>query len=138
MNLPTSWKAPYRPSNEVTQDFNDGVVTVYAVTDSAQPGYQAKPQLVEPPKLILRYEEQRLGIKRYYDAMQNQIQVERVIRVPRAGQITNQDAAVTEDGRRYRIEMVQTVQDVWPPCLDLTLAKYSQGDTGEEAQHDVV
>ena len=29
-----TWKAPYRPSNEVTQGYNSGVVTVYAVTDS--------------------------------------------------------------------------------------------------------
>ena len=127
-----TWKAPYRPSNEVTQSYNDGVVTVYAVTDSAQPGYQPVEQLTE--KIKLRYEEQRLGIQRYYDAMQNQIQVERVIRVQRAGKITNQDVAETEDGRRYRIDLVQTVDGVWPPSQDLTLAKYQQ----EEGQNGMV
>lgn len=127
-----TWKAPYRPSNEVTQSYNSGVVTVYAVTDSARPGYQPVEQLTE--KIKLRYEEQRLGLQRYYDAMQNQIQVERVIRVPRAGQITSQDVAETEDGRRYRIDLVQTVDGVWPPSQDLTLVKYQQ----EEAQNDVV
>ena len=127
-----TWKAPYRPSNEVTQSYNDGVVTVYAVTDSAQPGYQPVEQLTE--KIKLRYEEQRLGIQRYYNAMQNQIQVERVIRVPRAEQITSQDVAETEDGRRYRIDLVQTVDGVWPPSQDLTLVKYQQ----EEGQNGVV
>ena len=127
-----TWKAPYRPSNEVTQSYNDGVVTVYAVTDSAQPGYQPVEQLTE--KIKLRYEEQRLGLQRYYDAMQNQIQVERVIRVPRAEQITSQDVAETEDGRRYRIDLVQTVDGVWPPSQDLTLVKYQQ----EEGQNGVV
>lgn len=127
-----AWKAPYRPSNEVTQSYNSGVVTVYAVTDSARPGYQPVEQLTE--KIKLRYEEQRLGLQRYYDAMQNQIQVERVIRVPRAGQITSQDVAETEDGRRYRIDLVQTVDGVWPPSQDLTLVKYQQ----EEGQNDVV
>ena len=130
--MPMAWKAPYRPSNEVTQGYNDGVVTVYAVTDSAQPGYQPVEQLT--PKITLRYEEQRLGIQRYYDAMQNQIQVERVIRVPRAGQITNQDVAETEDGRRYRIDPVQTVDDVWPPSQHQTLVKYEQ----EAEQDDMV
>ena len=125
-------KAPYRPSNEVTQGYNSGVVTVYAVTDSARPGYQPVEQLTE--KIKLRYEEQRLGIQRYYNAMQNQIQVERVIRVPRAEQITSQDVAETEDGRRYRIDLVQTVDGVWPPSQDLTLVKYQQ----EEGQNDVV
>lgn len=127
-----TWKAPYRPSNEVTQGYNSGVVTVYAVTDSARPGYQPVEQLTE--KIKLRYEEQRLGIQRYYDAMQNQIQVERVIRVPRAEQITSQDVAETEDGRRYRIDLVQTVDGVWPPSQDLTLVKYQQ----EEGQNGVV
>ena len=121
-----AWKVPYRPSNEVTQTYNSGVVTVYSVTDSARPGYQPVEQLT--PKITLRYEERRLGIQRYYAAMQNQIQVERVIRVQRAGQITNQDVAETEDGRRYRIDLVQSVDNVWPPSLDLTLAKYVQGE----------
>ena len=127
-----TWKAPYRPSNVVTQGYNSGVVTVYAVTDSARPGYQPVEQLTE--KIKLRYEEQRLGIQRYYNAMQNQIQVERVIRVPRAEQITSQDVAETEDGRRYRIDLVQTVDGVWPPSQDLTLVKYQQ----EEGQNGVV
>ena len=127
-----TWKAPYRPSNEVTQGYNSGVVTVYAVTDSARPGYQPVEQLTE--KIKLRYEEQRLGIQRYYNAMQNQIQVERVIRVPRAEHITSQDVAETEDGRRYRIDLVQTVDGVWPPSQDLTLVKYQQ----EEGQNGVV
>ena len=127
-----TWKAPYRPSHEVTQGYNSGVVTVYAVTDSARPGYQPAETLTE--KIKLRYEEQRLGLQRYYDAMQNQIQVERVIRVPRAGQVTSQDVAETEDGRRYRIDLVQTVDGVWPPSQDLTLVKYQQG----EGRNDVV
>ena len=103
----------------------------------AAPGYQPKPQLMKPPKAVLRYEEQRLGIQRYYDALQNQIQVERVIRTPRHGQITNQDVAVTEDGRTYRIDLVQTVDNVWPASVDLTLVRYDQipdvsdSDTGE-------
>ena len=132
------WRAPTRPTeNQITQCFDDGVVTVYAVTDAAAPGYQPKPQLVAPPKAVLRYEEQRLGLQRYYEAMQNQIQVERVIRTPRHGQITNQDVAITEDGRQYRIDLVQTVQNVWPASQDLTLAKIeqiydvSESDTGE-------
>ena len=136
--MATAWKAPTRPSeNQITQVFDDGVVTVYAVTNAAAPRYQPKPQLMKPPKAVLRYEEQRLGIQRYYDALQNQIQVERVIRTPRHGQITNQDVAVTEDGRTYRIDLVQTVDNVWPASVDLTLVRYDQipdvsdSDTGE-------
>ena len=118
-----TWKAPYRPSNEVTQGYNSGVVTVYAVTDSARPGYQPVEQLTE--KIKLRYEEQRLGIQRYYNAMQNQIDIEKVIRTPRVP-INNQNIAVTEDGRQYGIDMVQSVMDAFPPCIDITLTKIEQ------------
>ena len=118
------WTAPYRPANEVTQDYNDGIVTIYAAADSAQPGYQPKPTLTK--KCDLRYDEQRVGIQRYYGAMQNQVQVERVLRVPRV-KITNQDIAETEDGVKYRIDLVQTVDLVYPPSLDLTLTRYEQG-----------
>ena len=118
------WTAPYRPANEVTQDYNDGIVTIYAAADGAQPGYQPKPTLTK--KCTLRYDEQRVGIQRYYEAMQNQVQVERVLRVPRA-KITNQDIAETEDGVKYRIDLVQTVDLVYPPSLDLTLTRYEQG-----------
>lgn len=118
-----AWKGPYRPNNEVTQNFNSGKVTIYTVTDAAQPGYQPKPTLKE--KITLRYENRRLGIQRYYEAMQNQIEVERVIRVPKAD-INNQDVAETEDGKQYRIDLVQNVEDAWPSSLDLTLTQYIQ------------
>ena len=130
------WRAPYRPGSEITQSYNDGVVTVYAVTDTARPGYQPKPALT--PKVTLRYEEQRLGIQRFYSGKQNQVELERVIRTPRLACVSSQDVAVTEDGRQYRIDMVQSVPDIWPASMDLTLAKVAQNydvsdlDTGEE------
>ena len=131
-----SWKAPYRPRGEITQAYNDGVVTVYAVTDAARPGYQPKPSLTR--KAVLRYEEQRLGIQRFYSGKQNQVELERVLRTPRLSCVSSQDVAVTEDGRQYRIDMVQSVPDIWPASMDLTLAKVTQKydvsnlDTGEE------
>lgn len=121
-----AWTAPFRPRTEngVTQNFGDGVVAIYTVKDVAQPGYQPKPQTTL--KCKLRYEEQRLGIQRYYSGRQNQVEIERVLRVPRYGGITNQDVAVTEDGRQFRIDMVQNVTDVYPASLDITLAKIEQ------------
>lgn len=123
-----TWKSPVRPrtDNGVTQNYNDGVVAIIAVVDTAQPGYQ--PQPGDPQvKYTLRYEERRLGIQRYYSSLQNQIQLDRVIRVPRVDGITTQDFAVTEDKQAYRIDLVQSVMDVYPPSLDLTLTKIEQG-----------
>ena len=127
-----SWRAPYRPDNEITQSYNDGVVAIHKTEDTARAGYQPVITLVEPAAWRLRYAELRLGLQRYYEARQNQVEVERVIRVPRVTGITNQDVAVTEDGRKYRIDMVQSADDVYPPSLDLTLAKISQGVSGSD------
>lgn len=118
------WKAPYRPSNQVTQSYNDGVVSIYSVEDAARPGYQPKPKLTK--KVSLRYEEQRLGIQRYYSGRQNQVDIERVIRTQRVGNVNNQNVAITEDGRQYRVDLVQSVMDVWPESVDITLAKIEQ------------
>ena len=127
-----TWKAPYRPDNEITQGYNDGVVAIHKTEDTAKTGYQPVITLVAPAAWRLRYAELRLGIQRYYEARQNQVEVERVIRVPRVAGITNQDVAVTEDGRKYRIDMVQSADGVYPPSLDLTLAKISQGVRGSD------
>lgn len=118
------WRAPHRPDNEITQEMNSGVVKIYSVENSAQPGYQPKPSLTL--KLTLRYEEQRLGINRLYMSRQNQAEVEKVIRVPRQDSISNQDVAILESGSQYSIDYTQTVQDVYPPCLDLSLVKVEQ------------
>lgn len=122
-------KAPFRPRKEspVTQNYNDGVVKIYVETDNAGSGYMPSPQ--RTPMLTLAYQERRLGFKRYYDAKQNQIHIERVIRVPSPrenGDITTQNVAETEDGSRYRIDLIQVVPDVFPPSLDLSLAAYVQ------------
>ena len=118
------WRAPHRPDNEITQEMNSGVVKIYSVENSAQPGYQPKPSLTL--KLTLRYEERRLGINRLYLSRQNQAEIEKVIRVPRQDSISNQDVAILESGSQYSIDYTQTVQDVYPPCLDLSLVKVEQ------------
>ena len=129
------WKEPYRPRNDgtVTQSYNDGVVTICCVTDAAKPGFKPQPSLVL--KTELRYEERRLGLQRYYEGRQNQVQIERVLRVPQRPGLSSQDVAITEDGEQYRIDLVQTVTDVYPPSMDLTLARVDQK---YEVSHDVV
>lgn len=118
------YQRPNRPTNDITQPFNSGMVHIYAVADNAPPGYA--PQVTLTEKVALRYEEMRLGINRYYAAKQNNIQIERIIRCPRWGDITNQDVAITEDGKQYRIDLVQSVDGVYPACVDLTLVKVEQ------------
>lgn len=121
-----AWKAPGRPEHKITQSYNDGMLTVYTVADEAAPGRQPVRRLAELVKLP--YETRRVGIQRYYAAAQNQTKVQRVLRVPHSGKpVTNRCLADTEDGSRYRIDLVQFVPDVYPPSDDLTLVVYEQG-----------
>lgn len=119
-------RPPYRPKNDstISQPLSDGLLTVYSVSDKSAPGRLPSEQLTL--KIKLPYAEQRLGVTRYYAAMQNQIQIDRVLRVPRAGSITTQDVAITEDGQQYRIDLVQSVAEIMPPCVDLTLTIIKQ------------
>ena len=121
-----AWKAPGRPEHKITQSYNDGMLTVYTVADEAAPGRQPVRRLAELVKLP--YETRHVGIQRYYAAAQNQTKVQRVLRVPHSGKpVTNRCLADTEDGSRYRIDLVQFVPDVYPPSDDLTLVVYEQG-----------
>lgn len=116
-------KTPFRPNNEISQQYNDGIVRIYTVTDGAKPGYQTKPQLKK--KYSLAFEERALGINRLYLSRQNQAEIKRVIRVQRVD-ISSQDVAITHDGIQYRVDAVQAVQGVYPPSLDLSLKAIEQ------------
>lgn len=120
------FRKPNRPKNEISQTYNSGIVNIFNVTNNGAPGKKPVEKLI--PLVSLRYEERKLGIQRYYQAKQNQTEISRVIRVPKPGTaITNRDIAYTEDGEKYRIDLVQNVAEVYPVSLDLTLVKYVQG-----------
>ena len=116
-------KTPFRPNNEISQQYNDGIVKIYTVTDGAKPGYQTRPQLKEKYKLA--FEERALGINRLYLSRQNNAEIKRVIRVQRVN-ISSQDVAITHDGKQYRVDSVQAVQGVYPPSLDVSLVAVEQ------------
>lgn len=119
-------KTPHRPrpdSYDVSQQFNDGMVTVFQTAPDSPDGFfQEEAQTVE---VKLPFQERRLGLKRFYEAKQNHVEVDRVLRVqaPPVSISTNDLCTVVPDvGITYRIDLVQRVFDVFPPCLDLTLA----------------
>lgn len=137
--MPVQRKTPFRPRTDekITQAYNDGVVTIYTVTDEAPEGRAPQPAITR--LITVAFQERKLGIRRYYEAKQNQIDVERVIRVPRPPvDITNQELAETSDGNAYRIDLVQAVPDVCPPSLDLTLVAYAQGTADRQEVSDDV
>lgn len=102
------------------QTYNDGVVRLYRVSDAAAPGCAP----VERPVLRgrLRYEERTVGVTRHYAAMQARDRIDLVLRCPRFP-VSALDVAVPNDGRQYRVTLVQHPKDVEPPCMDLTLQR---------------
>lgn len=128
------WKAPNRPNKSISQTFNDGVVDIYSVTDTAKPGYKPKETPVKAASL--RFEERRLGIERFYQGQQNQVEISRVIRTPRREEINTQQIAVIK-GVQYKINMVQHVPDAYPPCMDITLAAIQQKYKLEEEESEM-
>ncbi len=116
-------KKPFRPDNEISQQYNSGIVKIYSVSDSAAVGHQPKEKL--EIKYELRFEERALGITRLYLSRQHHAEIERVIRVPRVN-ISPQDVAITHDGKQYRVDAVQGAMNVYPASLDLSLRQVEQ------------
>ena len=102
--------------------FNDGIVTIYAVENSAAPGRMPESVLIR--KGTLRYKRRTVGIKRHYAAMNAGAKVDLLLRVPYGPEVSAQDVAVpAPDGKQYRITLVQVPEDAAPRVMDLTLER---------------
>lgn len=122
-------RQPNRSSNSgmsVSERFHDGICRIFSVSDSAAPGYQ--PKIERTLKGTLNFRSMRLGIQRYYAAMQAQQRIDRVIRVPVPSfEISAQDEVWTSDGKMYGISLIQDADGVFPRSVDLTLTLLEQG-----------
>lgn len=79
--------------------FPDGKVDIF------EPG---KGRTVGAKKISLRYEEQSVGVRRFYEAgALNGNRIDRMIKVPHNKLVNRLDIAVAIDGRQYRIERIQ-------------------------------
>lgn len=116
-------KLPFRPGNEISQTYNDGIVKIFTTSDGAPIGYQ--PVIRATPKHKLPFEEQRLGITRLFLGRQDRVEIEKVLRIPRIN-VSTQDLAQTHDGSWYRVNSVQSVDDVMPRSLDIALVAIEQ------------
>ena len=82
------------------ETFPDGLITVYA------PG---KGRTVGEKKVSLRFEDQSVGIRRFYEAgALSGNRIDWLIKVPHCKFVNRLDIVViAEDGRQYRIERIQ-------------------------------
>ena len=75
-------------------------------------------------RIRLHYGNRVVGIKRHYAARTAGTEISKLIHVPRVpGGISPQDDAII-DGKKYKIEQVQALDDTNPLCYVLTLKKY--------------
>jgi SPP1 family predicted phage head-tail adaptor len=68
------------------------------------------------------FERRKVGITRFYEAMQENVEVDAVLRIPGQVKVSTQDYCII-DGTQYGIHQVQDISDTLPPSRDLTLKK---------------
>lgn len=102
-----------------TQNFNDGVVKIYEVTNTASDG--SMPVEGIALKQTLRYKERTVGLTRRNFARQDNVVIRYVLRCQRLRDVSAQDVAIPNDGKQYRIWDVQYPEDIDPPVMDITL-----------------
>lgn len=89
-----------RPSQKV-ETFPDGVVEVYEESN----------RTLGALRVTLRFEEQSVGINRYYQAQASVStnRIDRVIKVPHTNKVDRMNIVLvkTEDDRQYRIHRIQ-------------------------------
>lgn len=100
--------------------FNDGIVSVYAVDNAADIGDMPEERLTF--KYKLRFEYQTIGVRRNYEAMQADVQLSELIRIPMHRDISSQDVALIND-IQYSIVQVQHDTGTRPPSSKLSLSR---------------
>lgn len=105
--------------------FDDGILTIYAVTNTAQPGQMPVEGLEKKEKYYYGFD--TLGINRYYTALQAQQQIEAVVNVPGWGDIAATDVCALDNGDQFRIVMRQpTLDDNGLRIMKLSLERINE------------
>lgn len=89
--------------------FDDGMIGIYMIKNSAAAGEMPKEEPMLKDEYYFGYD--ALGYNRYYTALQAQQKIESVIRVPDWGYIKSTDICIMEDGKKYKIKMIQQMRD---------------------------
>lgn len=105
--------------------FDEGILTVYSVYNSAEKGKKPVYSLKEKSKHY--YSFSAVGINRYYTALQAKQKIENVVNIPEWDDITTDDMVRLENGNIYKIAMVQKVLD----DENLKITKLSLERTGD-------
>ena len=89
--------------------FDDGIVSIYQLVNTAGNGEKPKYKLALKERFYFGFD--TLGITRYYTALQAKVQLSHVINIPGWGEVDPTDIAVLEDGKQYRLPLIQPQLD---------------------------
>ena len=100
----------------------EGHLTIYSLTNTAQPGFMPCEQLVEFCEEF--YGERTVGVTRRYAALGADRQIDMLVRIWRNDGVKCGMYAVPDDGEQYRIDFVQhTTDEDGLKVSDLTLVR---------------
>lgn len=88
--------------------FDDGILTIYEVTNTAEPGNKPKEGLFEKFKSYFGYLD--IGVTRFYEALRANQSIEAVVNIPEWQSVSVNDVAVIGE-QQYQIGFVQPTTD---------------------------
>lgn len=94
--------------------FNDGIVNIFETDEDDE--------IIKDTRKIYRFGNRTIGVKRYYSARENDIELKKVIHIHFKSDMTT-DKAVVINNTRYKIEQVQFLYDTNPRCTVLSLSQ---------------
>lgn len=102
--------------NQLT--FNDGIAEI------RKPGSFLNRESVPKNCVKVNFEYRTVGFNRYFEGLQNQIEISKMILIPRGAPVMPQDVVtLTGDAGRYIIRQAQEKRDTLPPSVQLSLQR---------------
>lgn len=106
------------------QTFNDGICSIFAKSNNSKPGNMPVTGLEKKADRV-PFERRKVGIRRFYDAKQENVEIELLLRIPEAFHVSTQDICVVS-GVQYGIYQVQDVTNTMPKAKDISLKKLEE------------
>jgi len=98
---------------------DDGVLTIYSLENTAEPGMMPAEKLV--PLCTAYYAERTVGVTRMYAARGANAQIDGLVRCWNTELPKNGKYVILEDGEQYRIDDAQKIVSIG--AVDLTLVR---------------
>lgn len=106
------------------QTFNDGICCIYTQGNIAQKGNMPVKGLKKKAPRV-PFEKRKVGIRRFYDAKQENAEIELLLRIPAGFAVSTQDICMIGD-LQYGIYQVQDIQDTMPQSKDISLKRLEE------------